>query len=237
MQFHKLALLCAGVLAPGCALAGSQTITITEPTVTFATLQEDATRPTTFDFLVSPFDDALGRLIDVRLTVSNTSTVTETVSSINPQLVRYAGATARAGLTVTGPDGALDTATVTSGPFAGTIQAGTDSHGHVVLATVRNGGVQTTATNIVDITSPADLAGYGGSSPLRFLVTYDSVKSSGDTPGLFYGGKAITSGTFEVAYTYSVPEVSTWAMMGLGFAALGFAGYRAKAAAKSALAA
>lgn len=39
-------------------------------------------------------------------------------------------------------------------------------------------------------------------------------------------GNWITIGTGTMTFTGSVPEPSTWAMMVLGFAALGFAGYR-----------
>ena len=42
---------------------------------------------------------------------------------------------------------------------------------------------------------------------------------------------AVSSNSFEIAQiTTSVPEPSTWAMMGLGFAGLAFAGYRARRA-------
>jgi hypothetical protein len=37
-------------------------------------------------------------------------------------------------------------------------------------------------------------------------------------------------GIDDVSVTAVVPELSTWMMMGLGFASLGFAGYRARRA-------
>jgi hypothetical protein len=42
-----------------------------------------------------------------------------------------------------------------------------------------------------------------------------------------------TGGNFEVGFGSAVPEASTWAMMGLGFAGLAFAGYRSRRTAVS----
>ncbi len=56
------------------------------------------------------------------------------------------------------------------------------------------------------------------------------VDSSVDITGITVSeGLAVSSNSFEIAQiTTSVPETSTWAMMGLGFAGLAFAGYRAR---------
>jgi hypothetical protein len=52
--------------------------------------------------------------------------------------------------------------------------------------------------------------------------------ASADIIGItVYNGTAISSNSFEIAQiATSVPEPSTWAMMLVGFAGLGFAGYR-----------
>jgi hypothetical protein len=56
------------------------------------------------------------------------------------------------------------------------------------------------------------------------------VDSSVDITGITVSeGLAVSSNSFEIAQiTTSVPKTSTWAMMGLGFAGLAFAGYRAR---------
>ena len=46
-------------------------------------------------------------------------------------------------------------------------------------------------------------------------------------PGVAFTGTAETGGAFDLVYTYTspIPEASTWAMLGLGLAGLGFAGF------------
>jgi hypothetical protein len=66
----------------------------------------------------------------------------------------------------------------------------------------------------------------GSTSNGRFTFVDSSVDITGITVS---EGLAVSSNSFEIAQiTTSVPETSTWAMMGLGFAGLAFAGYRAR---------
>jgi hypothetical protein len=71
--------------------------------------------------------------------------------------------------------------------------------------------------------------GYVSDSPLSDTTTYDSQTfgSLGATPGTYkwtWGSGANQNFTLVIGTV--VPEPSTWAMMLLGFAALGFTGYR-----------
>jgi hypothetical protein len=68
----------------------------------------------------------------------------------------------------------------------------------------------------------------GSTSNGRFMF----VDSFADITGLTVSeNMSVSSNSFEIAQiTTSVPEPSTWVMMGLGFAGLAFAGYRARRA-------
>ena len=64
--------------------------------------------------------------------------------------------------------------------------------------------------------------GGGGSEGLG-VVLNDSVLNPAGNPGV--------NGSYNISLTVtSAPELSTWAMLGLGFAGLGFAGYRGRKA-------
>ena len=89
--------------------------------------------------------------------------------------------------------------------------------------------------------------GDDGNSYMIFYAYNDlgNLASVGDiniTPDAFIGTLADAKGTFtyDVGNVYiglgAVPEPSTWALMGLGFAGLGFAAYRTKKTARAVLA-
>ena len=73
--------------------------------------------------------------------------------------------------------------------------------------------------------------GYASGAPLSDTATYagQSFATLGLTPGvyLYTFGSGTDADTFTVEVGAPVPEPSTWAMMLIGFAGLGFAGYRA----------
>jgi hypothetical protein len=66
--------------------------------------------------------------------------------------------------------------------------------------------------------TPGSFAGGTGSDPASFRISFTQ------TPE--FSGTISDSGTFAVPPSGVIPELSTWAMMGIGFAALGFAGFR-----------
>ena len=86
----------------------------------------------------------------------------------------------------------------------------------------------------VDISSPflGVPTGYVSDSPLSDTSTYlsQTFSSLGVTPGTYkwtWGSGANQNFTLVIIGTAGiVPEPSTWAMMALGFAGLGFLGYR-----------
>jgi hypothetical protein len=73
--------------------------------------------------------------------------------------------------------------------------------------------------------------GYASGAPLSDTATYagQSFATLGLAPGvyLYTFGSGTNADTFTVEVSAPVPEPSTWAMMLIGFAGLGFAGYRA----------
>jgi hypothetical protein len=90
------------------------------------------------------------------------------------------------------------------------------------LITLSNGDTISGST-ILSLTGTAS----GDNSGTRWWLVTDS------TP--FNGWVASSSGVaFE--YDLNVPEPSTWAMMGIGFAALGYAGFRRSAKTRRAIA-
>jgi hypothetical protein len=103
----------------------------------------------------------------------------------------------------------------------------------VPFATFAPDGSLTELANFVIIsTARADIGGFTGGIPLPSPVTsFDFDGSPGG--GFNYGidptqGELFRGGTFRggPVAAPSVPEPSTWAMMLLGFAGLGYAGYR-----------
>jgi PEP-CTERM motif len=73
--------------------------------------------------------------------------------------------------------------------------------------------------------------GYASGAPLSDTATYagQSFATLGLTPGvyLYTFGSGTDADSFTIKVAAPVPEPSTWAMMLLGFAGLGYAGYRA----------
>ncbi len=91
-----------------------------------------------------------------------------------------------------------------------------------------------TSGDMVGVALGSDLfvpAGYVSDSPLSDTATYDNqtFASLGATPGVYewtWGTGANQNFTIDIGVTPAVPEPSTWAMMLIGFAGLGYAGYR-----------
>jgi PEP-CTERM motif len=106
------------------------------------------------------------------------------------------------------------------GEFDGT-SAGIGSHVYQIVFV----GLSGTA-------SALDVNAYEGASPLEISYSWSAWTNYSVTPSdtLSAGGYSQGSANFSVVYTYTptapVPEPSTWAMMLVGFAGLGFAGYR-----------
>jgi PEP-CTERM motif len=104
-----------------------------------------------------------------------------------------------------------------------------DAENLLVIHTT-SGDVTYTGTQLANVPG-AGLPGDGtptitGSTSNGRFTFFDS---SADITGITVSESlAVSSNSFEIAQiTTSVPEPSTWAMMGLGFASLAFAGYRA----------
>jgi PEP-CTERM motif len=128
-------------------------------------------------------------------------------------------------------------AVIVTGPASGGVEdlytgfTGPTSFGSGGTTSPPNSG----SGNIVGIAGPAEYGvsllgvpfGYVSGSPLSDTATYDgqTFTSLGATPGIFkwtWGDGANQNFTLDI----SIPEPATWAMMALGFAVLGFLGYR-----------
>jgi PEP-CTERM motif len=194
-----------------------------QSTVAFAATE---TVGTSFGFHLPPtfalpaFDPALGTLTGVELEVDSANIVEIDVSNRQdePQSQAFT-ATANVYLDIIGPDG-TNVGGMGSGEFDGT-SAGFPGHVYQIVDV----GLSGTA-------SASDVNAYEGASPLEISYSYSTGTNYSVTPSdtLIAGGYTQGSANFSVVYTYTptapVPEPSTWAMMLVGFAGLGFAGYR-----------
>jgi hypothetical protein len=123
----------------------------------------------------------------------------------------------------TGAAGNVDEYLGVSGPFSfgpGVFTSATTGNGDLV-------GVQVLRDGDGFIFVPM---GYASGAPLRDTATYagQSFATLGLTPGvyLYNFGSGTDADTFTVEVGAPVPELSTWAIMLIGFAGLGYAGYR-----------
>jgi hypothetical protein len=105
-----------------------------------------------------------------------------------------------------------------------------------VLASFGSGGMSLASSGSGDMVGVVGVSnsilvpqGYVSDSPLSDTSTYagQTFSSLGVTPGVYewaWGSGANQNFTLDIGA--AVPEPSTWAMMALGFAGLGFLGYR-----------
>ncbi len=180
----------------------------------------------TATFSLTAFDPALGTLTGVELTVSGSATdVYYSVQNTTGSSQAYTNATNTIELQVSlAANYVADT--VSSGGY--TTPAGS---GEVAANTTINGPSQpggALAAGSFDVLA-ADFHYFeGAGAEVQFTSTAVGLYGGSAAGGVNFGGNGDASGTFTVTYNYTsgVPELSTWAMMGLGFAGLGFAGYR-----------
>jgi PEP-CTERM motif len=193
-----------------------------QSTVAFAATE---TVGTGFGFNTSPptfalpaFDPALGTLTGVELDVDSLNLADIDVFSFQDEPQAFT-ATADVSLDIIGPDGA-NVGGMGSGEFDGT-SGGFGSIVHQIVFVALSG-----TASVLDVNA------YEGGSPLEISYSWSAGTNYSVTPSgtLSAGGFTQGSANFSVVYTYTptapVPEPSTWAMMLVGFAGLGFAGYR-----------
>jgi hypothetical protein len=199
--------------------------TLLQPTVAFAATE---TVGTGFGFNQSPtfalpaFDPVLGTLTGVELEVDSFN-IAEIDVVGPPDEPQAFTATADVYLDIIGPDGAnvggtgFDEFDGTSGGTSGGLESF-----EYQIEVVRFSGTA----------SALDVNAYEGASPLEISYSWSAGTNYSVTPPdtLSVGGFTQGSANFSVVYTYTptapVPEPSTWAMMLVGFAGLGFLGWR-----------
>src|SRR6267142_1701729 len=183
--------------------------------VSFAAYSDDASANITYDLSLGPTavgtittDGQIGvlqtsNIIDFNITLTGPTSITDTLLgplSGTPNFLQF------------GTDGALNstsfTATLTSLFFDFNATVGTP----YLLFQGNNGS----------LLCLAGAPGNCGEGPSKITV---NVFGSGSNPPISQSGNVEIA---TVALTTAVPEPSTWAMMILGFAGLGFMGYRRK---------
>jgi hypothetical protein len=125
------------------------------------------------------------------------------------------------GIIVTGGTGEFDLFDAITGP-------GSFGSGGLTFASSGSGDLVGIAVPVGSVAVPT---GYVSGSPLSDSATYagQTFASLGATPGVYewtWGTGANQNFTLDIGAS-PVPEPSTWAMMLIGFAGLGYAGHRA----------
>ena len=223
-------------LALAAALVGATAVSAQAATKTFsANIPTSSVFPYVYDFTLTGFDTTLGTLTGVELVLTNSATASVVVTNSNLVAESFSNANASVALTVTGPGGIVDTATYSAGPFSGTVAAATYypanywALGQPAYTVDGQDSIPGESGSVIHDTFASDLDAFKvGTVQLSYTATSPGGAFSGQSvTGVSFGGAVTTGGTAEVIYTYTAaPEPSTWAMMGLGFAALGFAGMR-----------
>ena len=191
---------------------------------TFDSLGTDFSNQT---LTVGQFNPALGTLTGIALNLAGTAHLTQRAESLaaTPAAIQ---ASSTETFTFTGLGSFPITETVTfltnfnSSAFDGVIDFGGTS------GFSSNGTVSYSDTQTVLASNFATFIGNG--SHTSFLSATGSTNFSGGD-GLAYQYSGSTSTSLTLIYTYTVaavPEPSTWAMMLLGFAGVGFMTYRRK---------
>ena len=217
-------------LALAAAALGATALSAQAATETFTHDIAQTATPFTDTFTLPAFDPALGTLTGVEVSrdwsgaagvsIYNATGVTQTFTNAtasNPVSVSIT----LSGLTWTGTD------TLTAAVASGTLAPGVNNFP----------GLPFTSSTLGNPIPPLSLADFEGAAlTIPFVVTGGTGSYSGTSvPGVYFGGSATVGGAVDIEYTYSktVPEPATWAMMGLGFAGLAFAGYRTRRSAIS----
>ena len=199
------------ILAAGLAIGGAANAT----TLTFSHTIPATTVPFTDSFTLSSFSTALGTLTGVEILLDDTTSATVDIYNLNVASAFFTDASASVPLTITGPAGASLTDTVTAGPISGVASSG--------LNTFTGASGNSTVTENL---APADFAAYESATPQS--LTFGAVAANGTYTGtagfgVLFGGSASAGGAVEVEYTYTptVPEPASWALMMIGFGAMG----------------
>jgi len=223
----RAALACAALLAPSYAFATTHVIT---ETYTIA----PAAPSYSITFYLPGFDPSQGTLTNIELLLTATTTAVIDVYNADLTPETFTNATVSVPVTVVGPASTKVSATVAATEDKGNVPASfsLDYFGtnYTIFGSSVYSGVTGTETNSVSVPY-LDFSEYEGPTlTLPFTATaYKGTYGGTADPGVNFGGSAIAGGSFELIFTYTTPgtpEASTWAMMGLGFVGLGFAGWR-----------
>ncbi|WP_170153009.1 choice-of-anchor E domain-containing protein [Roseiarcus fermentans] len=215
--------------APACAFAAIQSVT---ETYTIA----PTLAPFSISFTLPGFDTALGTLTGIEMVLNTSTTAAVNVYNFNLETKSFADAAVTIPVTVTGPGPTSVTSHDVAGPVSGTVGPGglywVPALGSYALVAgeVTIPGVTGSASDSASIPN-SEFSNYIGSTVnLSYSAAAGQGNYSGSAPtGVSFSGSATTGGSFDLIYSYEtsgVPETSTWAMLGLGFAALGFASLR-----------
>jgi hypothetical protein len=214
------------VLAVGAAVtltAHSASAAVESQVIDYGSASSPVAGGNTVDLTFNTFNSSLGTLAGATVTLTSVDTVQSVVFDFNGGAGTYSDAMTAGGMeTVNSTLDGLSTSTssLSAGPFAGSIPAGTPAFGQVVV------GSATQTLTASAAVAPGNLSLYtGGTGDFMVSVVTGTAHSSFSTPtpGLEIGWNANSYGNVEVDYTYlpsvAVPEPGTI------FAGLGLLGY------------
>ena len=205
MAFHKAALaLGALVVSLGVSKADTRIYSAAIPS-------QDA--PFRSTFTLPKFNDDLGTLTAITLSLTATTQASITIFNLNADDEPFTDAAAEIPLTVNGPASTAIVATPTATVASGTAVPGLN----------RFPGLSGSASSsiIVPLSGFAAYTGVG-SDTATFTASAGKGSYSGTgNVGLLFGGSAVIGGTATITYTFvaagTAPEPSALALMGLGF--------------------
>jgi hypothetical protein len=167
------------------------------------------------------FNNALGTLTKVTITVTEHGTVTATALNIGAAGT-ITGFTATGSVMVTGPDDSMTTSRLTTAAYTGGI-------GSAYPYLKKNLETVTSSSSTTNnVTSSGAVAAYEGTGIMAYKVSADgevSITGTTSSPNIFLGGGASLSGSVEIDYTFIasnnsgpavVPEPASIGMVAMG---------------------
>jgi hypothetical protein len=235
-KFFAPFVLITGLLVPTVTRADSMIVELVNFSFGQGTSNALPSSGAPFDFSVAQFDESLGTLNSVTLSLQASGTVYAEAFNLSSSSQPYTQSMATLSFGVTGPDGSSSDINPSTPFFAGTAAAGP------AVVTTTGSTPFTLSPAAINVLS-SNFGLYETSGSGDFTLSFNSDGSPGgpifstitSTPGaIFTGGDATVSGTETVTYDYTaIPEPSVSGAV-LGCAALlGVVGLRKRLAGKS----
>ncbi len=195
----------SAAIVMGAPVQATPVDTVTE---TFTIPQQDL--PFTESFSLPAFDLPF-ELLSVEFILTTEFIASIDVINVTDSEQTYTDATATLDSFVVGPFGLRLDANPTAGPVDGTVPDG-DPFG----IDSQSGLVATDMDSIL-LDDPAALPPFQGPQSLDFAFAALTGEFSGTSvPGVFFGGSGTAGATFQIIYTFIIPEPSSLSLIALG---------------------